>query len=716
MFYPLNFSNCLPVKRTTEIQDTHQAFSRISLTQEEDTFEHQTEEPKQIKSSKLSEFVKKYLLECILDDCQTRPEDTTLKETISIVKQCCKLSLNFKKKEKTTGEKMQSFSIKQLNFFRTKNYSKSEIKFICKILNKFKKDKETKFEDLTIEELKTLIKLVNNHEFSKDIRDLYSLDEFNKNFRDALWGSYTYGNISFIENLDKTRVCKHLSGILVKKTKLNLKKLPSQTQTALKDFSIKNTCETLKSLELPKTSTQSSMFKLKYKFENLKEDIENILKNVNIEETQKNEILETLQNTVQSLLFNEPIAAFKNLPSEIQTEINEKINKYLSEDNVIFSNNQKIPDALKEIFKAIPALITTIGRKQDGHSFTVDTHIIAVAQAVINNNAFNTLNDNDKKNVLLASLMHDITKMNGGQDPSHPIISAKYAYNMLKRAGFEDDSCNIVMNLIYCHHFGETVAKKNDNEITTLAYECSTVNSENFMKMLQILGEADIKGNPATNQKHVDECKNTIEGLTTKKAEITEALSELKKQLALTPFPKLSEYIQPEQTEMIEGVNVINLSNEPNLSDIKLLVHGISNTESIQGIENLTSEYKPDAILSTSDINLNNVKLFENCQCGFVMDPENTTILKQYAQNACTGVKKPRDLLGEFINQPDATTSSKTEKNSEVLVTDFQVNAVFMTEQKYKAYKGGAKEEILEGLIQFAKKHNLPLIVIPNSK
>ena len=244
--------------------------------------------------------------------------------------------------------------------------------------------------------------------------------------------------------------------------------------------------------------------------------------------------------------------------------------------------------------------------------------------------------------------------------------------------------------------------------------------------MLQILGEADIYGNLNINQDYAKNCKEAIEQLSDKKEKIIETLNKLKTQLALTPFPKLSEYVQNEQNMAeVEGVNVINLSNSQNLSDIKLLVHAVGNKESILGIENLTSEYKSDAILSTSDITLDNVKLYEGFECGFIMDSENTSILKKYDQNASTGVKKTRDMIGMFINQKDGDRPQSTIKiNSEVLVTDFNVSAIFMTEKQFNAYKNGnqeetskelAQKEISEELIQFAKKHNFPLVVIPNS-
>lgn len=732
MFLSLNFNSCLPTRRANETQDINQAYPRISLTQGEDTFEYQ-QKPKQPKQSRFSKFsqyfsniFKKNLIQQTWGNCQIKPECVTFKELkryrnsnfdTEMVEKCIELSSSLKEEDPNTDVKMPNFSIEQLVYFCDQQYSAQEINLLNTILNKFSKDdKETKLKDLAADELKTLISLANHHALSKDIQSLYGIDNFNKNFQNAFWQKRVISKsndkeFTYYENLGRSVVVNNLSRILAKKTKFNLKELPPQTKTALDTFSVEKISPILSTLELPSGEEQSSIFKLEYTFEDLKNDIN---ADPQLGTQQKKQILAQLENTVQSLLFNKP----KGLSDEtIPASINAKINKYLSADNVKSSDNKEIPNEIKEIFKAIPALITTIGRKQAGHSFTVDTHIIAVAQAVISNNAFNALNNKDKKLALLAALMHDITKMDGGQDLFHPITSAKYAYNMLKKAGFEDDSCKLVMNLIYCHHFGKTISEQNDDEITTLAYECSTVNSENFMQMLQILGEADIKGNPAINQNYGTKCQEAIEKLEVKKAEIIETLNKLKEELALTPFPELSKCTQLEQTEMIDGINVINFSNNPNLSNIKLLVHAINSKESIQGIENLTSEYKSDAILSTSDITLDDVQLFAGYECGFVINSENTTILKKYTQNAYTGIKKTRDMSGKFINQKDNTDMTTTTfQNSEVLITDFNVNAIFITAKKYNAYKGGEKEEILTELIKFAQKHNIPLVVIPDLK
>ncbi len=738
------FRCCRPVRKSNDVQSASQ--NCYGTFRMESNSTDQYESQSQFKSEKPKQsFIKR----CITKTRNYFHKETKIKPTwgysqialggLSVeqinkfktsysddeIAQYDQYALNLKKAYEKSGDVVPDNLLEEVETCYIGGYEVQEVKAMDKIINKFKNDRETKLDDLSVNELKTLMSLVNKYNFTVDIKILYKVDYFNQNFKDCF---YRPLGGTLMNSLSREEINSNLSKIILRKLKFNLKELNPQAKTALENFSVNKIGEKLKDLEFTKTQEQSSIFKLKYTFEELQGEVDTILVNSGIDNDKKAQILNQLQNTPQSILFNEPTDAFNDLSNETLGEINEKINKYLSPDNVKFSNDTEMPEEIKEIFKAIPALITTIGRNQAGHSFTVDTHIIAVAKAVVENDKFEGLNDKDKKLVLLASLMHDITKMEGGQDPVHPITSAKYAYKMLKKAGFEDESCKTVMNLIYCHHFGEVFSdeNKNKNEKDTLAYECSTAKSENFMNMLQILGEADIYGNLNINQDYAKNCKEAIEQLSDKKEKIIETLNKLKTQLALTPFPKLSEYVQNEQNMAeVEGVNVINLSNSQNLSDIKLLVHAVGNKESILGIENLTSEYKSDAILSTSDITLDNVKLYEGFECGFIMDSENTSILKKYDQNASTGVKKTRDMIGMFINQKDGDRPQSTIKiNSEVLVTDFNVSAIFMTEKQFNAYKNGnqeetskelAQKEISEELIQFAKKHNFPLVVIPNS-
>lgn len=609
-------------------------------------------------------------------------------------------------------------------------------------------EEDISLESLSFQQLKELQVLLIKNNFNHSFKDI-NIDFLNKNLdKIFIKNDNEIDYASTLSEVNKLLVAKHLDLPQIQKDNIN-NILKVKDDLANIDF---------EKIKIGKTN----------KFEVLKSNVKNILENDNsICDSDKKIILARLTNDIDSLMFNE-------LPQdlnqrEVVKKIREKVSEYLTfnkvqnEENTytigdakISGMDDKTKSTLESIFKAIPELVVLLGVNQGGHNFDIGKHILAVGKEVVKNDKFQNLSQDSQKLVLIAALMHDIAKMDGGQDASHPQRGSQYAYNMLSGALSDDDKATVA-NLIFNHHFGEAIAKaENNNEkMYTLAYECKDENPE-FLNMLEILGEADLLGDDESykirNGNYLDQISERIETLTQKVETINDILAKLKKTLDLTPFPQKTLALTEErQTAMQEckelgivgefksgdiTIDKIDLAKMKNLSpeeqkerlsllgfhnteynQLEFLIHAIGNGKQVGGIDYLTSQFKSDATLSTSIITMANTATYGGRKYGFIMEPDKTKVLSAATSNIGSGYGKGRNVSGKYISQSNNMDYTQLLEyleysklraqngHSELITIDNEVAAIFV--------KKGCEKDIPKELVEFAYKNNLPLIVVP---
>lgn len=595
----------------------------------------------------------------------------------------------------------------------------------------------------------------------KELQVLLIKNNFKHSFKDI--------NINFLnKNLDKIFI-KNDNKIDYASTLFEVNKLLSGKHLDLPQIQKDNINNILKVKDdLANIDFEKIKIGKTNKFEVLKSNVKNILENDNsICDSDKKIILARLTNDIDSLMFNELPQNLNQLEvmQKIKNEINQyfTFNKVQNEENTytigdakISGMDDKTKSTLESIFKAIPELVVLLGVNQGGHNFDIGKHILAVGKEVVKNDKFQNLSQDSQKLVLIAALMHDIAKMDGGQDASHPQRGSQYAYNMLSGALSDDDKATVA-NLIFNHHFGEAIAKaENNNEkMYTLAYECKDENPE-FLNMLEILGEADLLGDDESykirNGNYLDQISERIETLTQKVETINDILAKLKKTLDLTPFPQKTLALTEErQTAMQEckelgivgefksgdiTIDKIDLAKMKNLSpeeqkerlsllgfhnteynQLEFLIHAIGNGKQVGGIDYLTSQFKSDATLSTSIITMANTATYGGRKYGFIMEPDKTKVLSAATSNIGSGYGKGRNVSGKYISQSNNMDYTQLLEyleysklraqngHSELITIDNEVAAIFV--------KKGCEKDIPKELVEFAYKNNLPLIVVP---
>jgi hypothetical protein len=163
------------------------------------------------------------------------------------------------------------------------------------------------------------------------------------------------------------------------------------------------------------------------------------------------------------------------------------------------------------------------GRKQhEGHDYTVDAHTFLVMSFVRSNPEFASLNKYDQRNLLLAALLHDVSKQAGEKDPDHELVSSGWADGFLTTLGYKPEEVSRVATLISRHSDMSYVSSRDTTpDINNPDYVADLTvlyNNPLAVKQLRILNEADIRGVKANSSLWTPETRKFLNHLSEKMA------------------------------------------------------------------------------------------------------------------------------------------------------------------------------------------------------
>ncbi len=166
------------------------------------------------------------------------------------------------------------------------------------------------------------------------------------------------------------------------------------------------------------------------------------------------------------------------------------VKEFVEENEITIKDRPQLTKQMNAIIKALPEFLTLIGKVQHHtHSYCVAVHTLKVLQGVMSHADYQKLPNEDRRNLQLAVLMHDITKKEGEIDKTHPVCSAKDAGFILNKFDMpkaqKDDICLLIRN----HDWLERYNKG----ITSTEEFAKTLKNGNDFLMLCILAEADLK-------------------------------------------------------------------------------------------------------------------------------------------------------------------------------------------------------------------------------
>lgn len=167
-----------------------------------------------------------------------------------------------------------------------------------------------------------------------------------------------------------------------------------------------------------------------------------------------------------------------------------------SEKNPIKCNNPEVEKILNDVIELLPELRATIGKTQHGsHHFDVMQHSLKVMQKIAQSPNFKTLDDSDQKIMMIAALLHDVTKRESMGDSTHAHESAFDTFFISKKFDLTREE-EIKLQTLCQHHewLGFVNTSKSEEELTrrlqSVAYD---LQHDNLFEMALIFTHADLK-------------------------------------------------------------------------------------------------------------------------------------------------------------------------------------------------------------------------------
>ena len=368
-------------------------------------------------------------------------------------------------------------------------------------------------------------------------------------------------------------------------------------------------------------------------------------------------------------------------------QIEPLVRKFTLENKVLADNrfiSEEMATTLNDILATLPELYSIIGKKQHStHDYTIDVHSLAVLQECINNPDFDNLSQEEKRTLILTSLLHDIAKEESSIDKEHTKNSALDAYYILKKLDLQEQEHRNIYQLIKNHDFLEICNKKvydyqlnckrnisdeeQDKLIQQYAYE---FRSDNLGKLICMLTEADLKSVKRNGEFHakfsdvlnkvgkklekeINKIKATSIPLPqTRIPKASELISDGKNVVDTTTTDKNGNEIRNKVIYMKQGLDLsqYGFENGVNSDNFNVMIHGFD-TESQQTVLEALELANQNALLSTSYVIYPKGNYHAFRPQGVIKEVQSDEIGVAYYRDFGSGYKKTTEsLVNNYIN------------------------------------------------------------------
>jgi len=471
--------------------------------------------------------------------------------------------------------------------------------------------------------------------------------------------------------------------------------------------------------------------------------------------------------------FPRPIDSFtKNLTPE-QRAICEKLNplmqKFIYENKVVLPEHPQMQRLLNSIIDMFPEFISVIGKQQHGtHAYSVDMHTLKVLQGCIEHPEYKNLAVKDRTILHLATLMHDLGKMEAVVDEGHYMQSALYTRNMVEKLNLNREMQERIFNLVENHHWrGELMTGKIDEQTVAARFR-----SPKDWELAQIFADADLKGVSDAFYESISARMDL-----SKIQKVEEAITQIHKTgIPIFSSKMLNHPIFPSKTP--EGVPYINIAHatdeqikkifgaQATRDNLTLNVHMCSDqTDNFNSLR-ILSALGNEGHLSTTLISGKNTRTYGYQKRGILLEARPSNVTEAYYMNTGSGNAKDGEVMVRMINSGgdtklyasnfiqdklDLTPAEYAElykyiadekfqniKDIEIngkkikgdairkAITDFQDDlimrcpdihnevCVYNPEMKALIAICDSIDEVSPTMKDFAKQYNLPIIIHPN--
>ena len=182
------------------------------------------------------------------------------------------------------------------------------------------------------------------------------------------------------------------------------------------------------------------------------------------------------------------------------------------------------------------------------------------------------------------------------------------------------------------------------------------------------------------------------------------------------PFIKLNAIERFNDEKQKRVFKLLGFKDGTSFENLRLLIHSINCVNSLNGIDELNQDIKPDTVLSTSTYSKNKKQIYAGQ--GFIMSNWAQILYGKANQDEIfSGSAKSRRQVGKWLDPQIDLSPSTLERNNgncnEIMTTDNKVAAVYIKEDIYDDKTRFNKNNVLvRSLLKYAKRNNLPVVVL----
>ena len=235
--------------------------------------------------------------------------------------------------------------------------------------------------------------------------------------------------------------------------------------------------------------------KLQYSRNSFKSDIFNEIKHLSPIEQEKILSKFGLSKNSENILSGLPVEISPNGLNDIEKAINNHIHKFLSKENkiVLPKGFEELHSVIESICNAIPEFRFTIQAQQhNAQKYNLAEHMLKAFQENMKNPMYKELSETDKRILGVATLLHDINKIERTKFDQHALPSSQTVNAIVERIpNLTPMEKNRIVNLVKYHHWLTDIS---DKENPTLVKKLTEVfRSGNDFKLARIFAESDLK-------------------------------------------------------------------------------------------------------------------------------------------------------------------------------------------------------------------------------
>ena len=235
--------------------------------------------------------------------------------------------------------------------------------------------------------------------------------------------------------------------------------------------------------------------KLQYSRDSFKSDIFNEIKHLSQIEQEKILSKFGLSKNSENILSGLPVEISPNGLNDIEKAINNHIHKFLSKENkiVLPKGFEELHPVIESICNAIPEFRFTIQAQQHNvQKYNLAEHMLKAFQENMKNPMYKELSETDKRILGVATLLHDINKIERTKFDQHALPSSQTVNAIVERIpNLTPMEKNRIVNLVKYHHWLTDISEK---ENPTLVKKLTDVfRSGNDFKLARIFAESDLK-------------------------------------------------------------------------------------------------------------------------------------------------------------------------------------------------------------------------------